>query len=125
VSWRCSVHVGDTDLTPVQVHQLVLNMGKHYVGTRYHLLQVNCNHFSSDLCAQLCQRRPPGWINRLAHVVEALHCLLPPSWVPALVTPSAPPSYGIEADDSPGAQGQAGRSRHVSRPKCSRSSHHL
>lgn len=58
---------------------------------RYHLLQMNCNHFSSDLCARLTGQPAPAWINRLASIAVSLHCLLPTGWVPPLRPPTAVP----------------------------------
>lgn len=91
VLFREAVPMGETDLTPQQVQALVQRMGEAYKGNRYHLLQSNCNHFASDLCVQLVGRAPPGWVNRLAGIAVALHCLLPPSWVPPLQTPAVAP----------------------------------
>lgn len=42
VVYRESVSIGQTDLTPVEVQQLVSRMGAEYKGNRYHLLQRNC-----------------------------------------------------------------------------------
>lgn len=91
VIFRQSVPMGETDLTQQEVQQLVSRMGNEYKGNRYHLLQRNCNHFASDLCKQLIGRESPQWINRLAGIAVMLHCLLPASWVPSLVTPSVDP----------------------------------
>lgn len=83
--------MGETSLSRQEVEALVVKLGQQYRGNKYHLLQRNCNHFTSDLCAALVGRAAPGWINRLAGVAVALHCLIPPSWVPPLDTPSASP----------------------------------
>ncbi|KAI8469547.1 MAG: PPPDE putative peptidase domain-containing protein [Monoraphidium minutum] len=91
VLYRESVYMGETDLTPAQVQALVQQMGQQYRGNAYHLLQSNCNHFASDLCMQLVGRPAPTWINRLAGFAVMLHCLLPPTWVPPLVTPGVSP----------------------------------
>ncbi|KAI8473772.1 MAG: PPPDE putative peptidase domain-containing protein [Monoraphidium minutum] len=91
VVFRESICVGETDLTPQQVQALVHHMGQQYKGNAYHLLQTNCNHFASDLCMQLVGRPMPPWINRLAGLAVMLHCLLPPTWVPPLQTPSMCP----------------------------------
>lgn len=64
---------------------------------RYHLLQMNCNHFSSDLCARLTGQPAPSWINRLAGIAVSLHCLLPPGWVPPLRPPTMTPVAAAEA----------------------------
>ncbi|GBF94663.1 hypothetical protein Rsub_07399 [Raphidocelis subcapitata] len=92
VMFRTQIPMGQTDLTPAQVQALVRQMGQHYKGNTYHLLQSNCNHFASDLCVQLVGRPTPPWINRLAGLAVMLHCLLPVSWVPPLATPSVEPA---------------------------------
>ncbi|KAF8055918.1 ESR2 [Scenedesmus sp. PABB004] len=83
--------MGDTALSAGQVQQLVQQMGHQYKGNQYHLLQLNCNHFASDMCVQLTGKPAPPWINRLAGLAVLLHCFLPGSWVPPLQTPSAAP----------------------------------
>lgn len=93
VSFRCSIEVGQTSYTEDELLELIDHMGIEYSGQRYHLLQTNCNNFSSDLCYALCGKRPPGWTNRLAGVAVALHCLCPSSLVPPLQPPSMCP-YG-------------------------------
>lgn len=91
VAWREAVPVGFTDMSQEEVHTLVQRMGQEYKGNRYHLLQMNCNHFSSDLCARLTGQPAPAWINRLASIAVSLHCLLPTGWVPPLRPPTAVP----------------------------------
>lgn len=96
VTWREAVLVGETSLSASQVHEAVQAMGQEYKGNRYHLLQVNCNHFSDDLCRRLTGNPAPAWINRLANVAVNLHCLLPQGWVPPLQKlPSALPGSGM------------------------------
>ncbi|EFN55274.1 hypothetical protein CHLNCDRAFT_13602, partial [Chlorella variabilis] len=82
VAWREAIPVGHCDLSPAEVHAVVQQMGAQYRGNRYHLLQMNCNHFSSDLCSRLTGQEAPSWINRLASIAVSLHCLLPTGWVP-------------------------------------------
>lgn len=91
VTWREAIEVGTTDLTPAEVHEVVLQMGATYRGNRYHLLQMNCNTFSSDLCQRLTGAPAPPWVNRLANMAVMLHCLLPQSLVPPLRPPSVAP----------------------------------
>mmetsp|Transcript_31077 Transcript_31077/g.69004 ORF Transcript_31077/g.69004 Transcript_31077/m.69004 type:complete len:204 (-) Transcript_31077:621-1232(-) len=98
VLFRESIYMGETDLTAVEVQQLVSKLGQEYKGNRYHLLQRNCNHFAGDLCYQLTGKPPPAWINRLASVAVMLHCLLPASWVPPLMTPSVIPDAAVRED---------------------------
>lgn len=47
--YRQSLPLGYTDFTEMDVRRLVSEMGKNYRGDRYHLMNKNCNHFSSDL----------------------------------------------------------------------------
>ena len=103
VTWRESVVVGETSLPAAAVQRLVYEMGQEYKGNRYHLLQANCNHFSSDLCRRLTGEPAPAWVNRLAHVAVNLHCLLPTGWVPPLQPPTALPGSEV----MPGPEEQA------------------
>jgi hypothetical protein len=86
-------------------------MGREYRGIAYHLLQRNCNSFSSDLCQRLTGRPAPLWVNRAANLAVSLHCLLPAGWVPPLQPPIAP-----EDDLMDGAMG-GGRRQVESREK--------
>ncbi len=92
VVFRQSIMIGETGLSPEEVQMLVQTLGQTYKGNRYHLLQRNCNHFASDLSYQLCGQHAPGWVNRLANIAVALHCLLPSAWVPPLSPPTAVPA---------------------------------
>lgn len=103
MTWRESILVGETDLDPAGVYAVVSALGGKYRGNAYHILQMNCNSFSDDLCLALTGRRIPGWVNRIATVALALHCLLPPGWVPPLKTPT-----GFSEDQGVGV-GAAGR----------------
>lgn len=91
VEFRETITMGETKLGPDEVRHLVARMGERFKGNRYHLLQMNCNHFASDLCRELVGRRAPTWINRLAGLAVLCHCLLPATWVPALNTPTGAP----------------------------------
>lgn len=53
---------------------------------------MNCNTFSDELCFRLTGVHAPAWINRLAGIAVALHCLLPQGWLPPLRPPSVVPS---------------------------------
>jgi hypothetical protein len=98
VGFRTSLYVGETDLAADQVQALVARMGaRRYHGNRYHLLQHNCNAFAAELSAELTRGRglpPPAWVNRLAGLAVALHCLLPASWVPPLIMVPPPTAGG-------------------------------
>ena len=101
VSFRTSIYVGDTYYTAEELEDMIAHMGREYLGRRYHLLQTNCNSFTSDASFALCGERPPGWINRLAGIAMALHCLCPTSWVPPLQPPSMVPNFDGVAQLSP------------------------
>ncbi len=58
--------MGETNFSPAEVQQLVYKMGETYKGSKYHLLQRNCNHFASDLAYQLVGKPAPSWV-RTAH----------------------------------------------------------
>ena len=48
---RCreSIVIGTTDFLEADVRSIIEQLGKQYRGDQYHLLNKNCNHFSSAL----------------------------------------------------------------------------
>ena len=89
VKFRQAIRVGETTLSPAEVEAAAADLGATFRGNRYHLLQRNCNHFSSEFARKLTGRRAPGWINRLAGLAVAFNCLLPRHWLPELEPPGA------------------------------------
>lgn len=63
VQFRESLHMGNSNLTQAEIHQLVQKLGGAYKGNSYHLLQRNCNHFANDLCRQLVGKTAPRWVS--------------------------------------------------------------
>lgn len=47
--YRESIQVGTTDFTTQEIKRIVDQLGKDFRGDHYHLLNKNCNHFSSSL----------------------------------------------------------------------------
>lgn len=47
--YRQVIHLGYTDFTEVDVQRIVTELGKEFRGDKYHLMNRNCNHFSSAL----------------------------------------------------------------------------
>lgn len=106
MTWRESILIGETDLDPAGVYAVVSALGGKYRGNAYHILQMNCNSFSDDLAVALTGKHIPGWVNRIATLALALHCLLPPGWVPPLKTPTGHPGEGVAAAGAVGALGR-------------------
>ena len=46
---RQSIHLGYTDFTRDDLDRIIEEMGKDFRGDRYHLINKNCNHFTSNL----------------------------------------------------------------------------
>lgn len=51
--FRQSIQIGCTDFTYQEVRRIVEELGNQFRGDRYHLMNNNCNHFSSAL-TQVC-----------------------------------------------------------------------
>lgn len=97
VSFREAIQIGTTDLTMEEVQAVIHELGhSSYKGRQYHLLQKNCNTFSDELCFRLTGNRTPAWVNRLASIAVALHCLLPQGVLPPLLPPTAIPQSQSE-----------------------------
>ncbi|SCZ90473.1 BZ3500_MvSof-1268-A1-R1_Chr1-3g02012 [Microbotryum saponariae] len=65
---------------------------EEWKGTKYSLLQRNCNSFTDELLYRLTGRRAPAWINRASWVATSVPCLVPAGWVDEVdeVAPDAP-----------------------------------
>ena len=65
-SYRESIHMGYTDLTPFEVQMLLANMAKRWRGRQYDLINKNCTHFADELCQLLGVGELPSWVTNLA-----------------------------------------------------------
>ncbi|ELU07723.1 hypothetical protein CAPTEDRAFT_114234 [Capitella teleta] len=92
-----SLVIGTTDFSPEDVRQMVETLGRDYKGDQYHLLNKNCNHFSTALSSNLCGKEPPSWVNRLAYVSSCIPFIekaIPKEWLTPVALQTA-----IDKDD--------------------------
>ncbi|KAK4528710.1 hypothetical protein GAYE_SCF63G6655 [Galdieria yellowstonensis] len=86
-SFRKSIYIGNTPLSPNEVFLVVQILADSFRGNTFSLLRRNCNHFSDLLCFYLTGKHAPKWINRLSSIGMRVKWLLPKS----LDNPSASP----------------------------------
>ncbi|BGP28531.1 hypothetical protein JCM10296v2_000266 [Rhodotorula toruloides] len=67
-------------------------------GTRYRLLEKNCNTFTDELVYRLTGRRAPGWLNRAAWVAASIPCIVPAGWIDE-ADEAAPSGDGVDVRD--------------------------
>ncbi|KAF3788717.1 DeSI-like protein [Nymphaea thermarum] len=77
--YRCTIPLGNINMTQSEVQTFMEHMASKYHGDTYHLISKNCNHFTDDVCMTLTGRSIPGWVNRLARLGALCNCLLPES----------------------------------------------
>jgi hypothetical protein len=70
--FRDSIKIGTIMRSPAEIQQIIDNISKEFTGHSYNLLTRNCNHFTDELCIQLCQTGIPRWINRLAFLSKII-----------------------------------------------------
>jgi len=65
-SFRETLSMGYTSLSPRQVMQVIEEMKVEWKGCTYHVLNRNCHSFSDAFCKKLGVASMPPWINDLA-----------------------------------------------------------
>ncbi|GAA6040371.1 hypothetical protein JCM8097_007581 [Rhodosporidiobolus ruineniae] len=58
-----------------------MRQDEEWNGTRYRLLEKNCNSFTHELIYRLTGRPAPAWLNRAAWVATSLPCIVPAGWI--------------------------------------------
>lgn len=66
-TFRETLSMGYTSLSPREVAQLLDEMRLEWKGKKYNVLSKNCHHFSDAFCAELGVAKLPSWINTLAN----------------------------------------------------------
>ncbi|OLQ06913.1 Desumoylating isopeptidase 2 [Symbiodinium microadriaticum] len=65
-SYRESIHMGYTDLSPFEVEMVIAHMTTRWRGRDYNVFHKNCCHFADELCQLLGVGELPEWTNNLA-----------------------------------------------------------
>lgn len=87
-----SIVLGTTDFSTEDLRQLVETLGREYRGDQYHLLNKNCNHFTTALATYLCGKEPPSWVNRLAYMSSCIPFIekaIPKEWLTPIALQNA------------------------------------
>ena len=72
-TFRKSLLMGWTEMTPGQVRGVMEELAEKYRGNAYNLITKNCNHFCNDACIKLTGNPIPSWVNRLAKLGKSPH----------------------------------------------------
>lgn len=98
-----TIVMGSTDFTDGDIKSIIDQMGREYKGEQYHLLNKNCNHFTSALTLLLCGKELPKWVNRLAYVgscIPFIEKAIPPEWLTPRALQGRVDNFGQEDDSS-------------------------
>eukprot|EP00111_Clytia_hemisphaerica_P010756 TCONS_00031415-protein len=83
-TFKETIALGYTDFSESDLNELIEIMGKEYTGSSYHLIERNCNHFTSELSKLLTGKTIPSWVNRLATICVRfpfLAACIPKEWL--------------------------------------------
>ncbi|KAL1917509.1 uncharacterized protein VTP21DRAFT_3902 [Calcarisporiella thermophila] len=81
VRYKKSILMGYCQLNDTEINRVLHRLAQSFTGMSYHLLERNCNHFSSDLCEQLVGVAIPDWVNRAARVASCFPFLIPAEFI--------------------------------------------
>eukprot|EP00246_Nothoceros_aenigmaticus_P007564 TRINITY_DN2146_c0_g2_i1.p1 TRINITY_DN2146_c0_g2~~TRINITY_DN2146_c0_g2_i1.p1 ORF type:complete len:261 (-),score=36.32 TRINITY_DN2146_c0_g2_i1:197-979(-) len=70
-TYRESISLGSTTLSPVEVKQVLNELSRAWPGYTYDLLSRNCNHFCEEFLERLGAQKLPPWVNRFATAGDA------------------------------------------------------
>ncbi|KAL2462782.1 PPPDE putative thiol peptidase family protein [Forsythia ovata] len=76
-TFRKSILMGWTDMTPGEVRLKMEEFAQKYKGNSYNLITKNCNHFCNDASIKLTGNSIPSWVNRLARIGSFCNCIIP------------------------------------------------
>lgn len=102
-----AIEIGSTDFTRKEIEQIVKLMGREFRGIDYHLINKNCNSFSSQFSKTICGTDIPAWVNRLAYLstfVPFIERMIPKEWISPIAVQHSVEEHMREgvADDAPG-----------------------
>jgi deubiquitinase DESI2 len=100
--FRESIEIGIYDGTIQDIQGILSDLRTIYgfVGTKYHLLQKNCNHFANAFCWRLVNKTLPPHLNRLADFGACCSCLLPPSLLSSSPVSATTTPAGVKSSSS-------------------------
>lgn len=79
-----TIEIGKTDFNKAEIEQIVVLLGRDFRGIDYHLMNKNCNSFSSKFSKLICGEDIPSWVNRLAYLttyVPFIEKMVPKEWI--------------------------------------------
>ncbi|RNA37182.1 desumoylating isopeptidase 2-like [Brachionus plicatilis] len=121
-----SIEIGRTDFTKAEIEQIVALIGREFRGIDYHLINKNCNSFSSKFCQFLCGEDIPAWVNRLAYIstyVPFIERIIPREWISPIAIQHTIENYNDSENSNPtnGQNGQEFSASATSDPSASKS----